>query len=460
MKHSRKLIPAIALLVLSVVLMTTATFAWFSMNSRVTVTGMQMETEAGDNVMIAANATKTKEATLTNFRNALVQTPSVAKLRPVSSVDGASFFYAKGLQVNGGGAASAPAGYDPYVAYDKSNVDSVTAFKKNYRRTSEAIVGYTEYAFQVMAVNAEGTVAKDLVIDSLALTYSGSTNVQKAFRVAVFADEFESDTLATETLVTILRPSGAEYFTTNSAVNGTTATSKAVVQKGNQPATLGKAVPAGATKFYRVVVRVWLEGEDTTCTNSTFANLDDTWSLDLSVSFKDSDHTPVTSLNGAVRNVELPANYVVGTAAQPIDTTLYYPILNGDAPVAVDGMTNAYLYTTSPAGTALTSVTDFYALTLDTVNSVYQYPVNVTPQYTVIPSVDLTAATLTEDGKVTIGTIDYYVITGATFKGQQLYSTATPTDGLASDSVVYTIADDVATDVTIWCKLPEPAVEP
>ena len=37
----------------------------------------------------------------------------------------------------------------------------------------------------------------------------------------------------------------------------------------------------GETKYYKVVVRLWLEGEDTTCTSETFANLTDTWSLDL-----------------------------------------------------------------------------------------------------------------------------------------------------------------------------------
>lgn len=42
MKNTRKLIPALAMLLVSAILMTTASFAWFSMNTTVTATGMQV----------------------------------------------------------------------------------------------------------------------------------------------------------------------------------------------------------------------------------------------------------------------------------------------------------------------------------------------------------------------------------------------------------------------------------
>ena len=40
MKNTRKLIPAVVMLLVSAVLMSTASFAWFSMNKQVTATGM------------------------------------------------------------------------------------------------------------------------------------------------------------------------------------------------------------------------------------------------------------------------------------------------------------------------------------------------------------------------------------------------------------------------------------
>lgn len=46
MKLSRRLIPAIAMLMVSAVLMSTASFAWFSMNTKVTATGLSLTVEA------------------------------------------------------------------------------------------------------------------------------------------------------------------------------------------------------------------------------------------------------------------------------------------------------------------------------------------------------------------------------------------------------------------------------
>ena len=462
MKFTRKLVPALALLIVSAVLMTTATFAWFSMNTRVTATGMQMGTEAGDNVLIANNDTKTKETNLANFKNALVVSADKANLRPVSSVNGADFYFVDAFQVAGNGSAMVPNGYNPYTKYDTTNAETLAAsqaaFENNYRKSD--IKPYVEYAFQVMATNAEGAAA-DLVIDSIALTYNGSASVQTAFRVAVFADEFTGDSVASETLVTVLKQNNAINHTSNCAVNGVNTT--AAVINRDKPATIASNVPEAATKFYRVVVRVWLEGEDTTCTNATFAELDGTWSLDLGISFKDASHTAQSILNSTVRNVTLPAGYTIGTTPVAIDNTLYYPIMNGTSMVAVEGMTNTYLFTTTASG-AVGAAANFYALTEETYNGykTYHYPINVTPQYSVMAAIDLNAATVIDTDSVTIGAdesaVTYYVIEGKKLGDAQLYTTATPADGLVNDSVIYTIEDGVATDVTAYCTLPE-AVE-
>ena len=77
-------------------------------------------------------------------------------------------------------------------------------------------------------------------------------------------------------------------------------------------------------------------------------------------------------------------------------------------------------------------------------------------------AIDLDAATVIDTDSVTIGAdesaVTYYVIEGKKLGDAQLYTTATPADGLANDSVIYTIVDGVATDVTVYCTLPE-AVE-
>lgn len=460
MKFTRKLLPALALLLVSAVLMTTATFAWFSMNTRVSATGMQMETEAGDNVLISANETKTL-ADLIAFQNALINNQK-RDLRPVSSADGANFYYVKGFQVSGDGSTNAPTGYAPYALYNDS---ARSDFKNNYRiRSGEDAYGYIEYKFQVMATNASD-VAKDLVFDAIDLTYSGSNDVPNAFRAAIFVDEFVADSNAddkldvtTETLVTILRPSDAKYLS-NPAGTGTnqavvsTSEKGAVSNKLDARAVLAEDIPADATKFFRVVVRVWLEGEDTTCTNATFASLDETWSLDLSVAFS---NTAVNKLNDAERSIVLnEANgYTVGAAYQVIDTTVYYPILLNGQPVEVAGASNAYLYTAATSAPAFASVSNFYSLTKETYNGydTYHKPINVTPQYKVVAAVDLTAAEAdTTVGEEIDGT-SYYAITGKALDGKQLYATAS--GALSAASEVYTITANTATEVTDRCFLP------
>jgi hypothetical protein len=54
MKKFRKLIPAFVLLLISTAIMSTATFAWFSMNTQVTATGMQV-TAKSDNTYLLIN---------------------------------------------------------------------------------------------------------------------------------------------------------------------------------------------------------------------------------------------------------------------------------------------------------------------------------------------------------------------------------------------------------------------
>lgn len=53
MKKMRRLIPAIAMLLVSAVMLSTASFAWFTMNESVTATGMQVKAKASGNLLIS-----------------------------------------------------------------------------------------------------------------------------------------------------------------------------------------------------------------------------------------------------------------------------------------------------------------------------------------------------------------------------------------------------------------------
>ena len=87
----KKLIPAAGMLALSASMLATSTYAWFTMNKSVTVTGMELKTTVSSNLQIAA--TNSESA----FDNSLTQSVK-ALLEPVSTIDGLNT--ASGLTLN------------------------------------------------------------------------------------------------------------------------------------------------------------------------------------------------------------------------------------------------------------------------------------------------------------------------------------------------------------------------
>ena len=59
------------------------------------------------------------------------------------------------------------------------------------------------------------------------------------------------------------------------------------------------SIAAGQTEYNKVVIRLWLEGEDTSCTNATFANLTSNYSLAVAFALG-GDETAVTAIGSAV----------------------------------------------------------------------------------------------------------------------------------------------------------------
>ena len=63
------------------------------------------------------------------------------------------------------------------------------------------------------------------------------------------------------------------------AVNSTSGL--AAVAHPNANAVVHPFSQLNTVKYFKVVVRLWLEGEDISCTSTTFANLTRSWTLDL-----------------------------------------------------------------------------------------------------------------------------------------------------------------------------------
>ena len=281
MKKTKIIIPAMGLLLLGTAASVTGTVAWFSINSKVTISGMKVNTHVGSNLLIAPDSSNNSSDSV--YGNSLHENTLSATLEPVSTVNGKDFFYTSSSNVKGDGDAKT----DTYIAYAADQ-----AFDVNYGFPSDGTqdaLGYLDYKFYLKATNGDNA-NRYLAMSTCNLIYEGDQlgASDLAWRVAVFAVETgttvsktDVETIGTDAanLVSILRRSGAQYFTTDSAVSATNAVS-AVNAKIDDTVNIAELTPA-QTKYYKVIVRLWLEGEDKKCTNETFASLTGKYDLDL-----------------------------------------------------------------------------------------------------------------------------------------------------------------------------------
>ena len=316
-KASKKIIYAVIMLLISAMLVGTTTYAWFSMNKTVTVTGMVVKVRASENVMIAENNHEDE------FSYGIDQSRA-GNLRPASSVNGIDYFYV--AKANGNGSAAGD--YLPYDESTGATLNNTAAAKTKYVAdyntkydvatpvTADNVVyAYIDYSFYIKATNPADE-AKTLLMSRCAMQYDYTyiLNDAAAWRIAVFAKETEKETSVNDsailstandnaTLVTVLAPDYAHYFTEddpNVKAVGPSGTLENVLNYKDY-SDIG-VVPAGETKYYRVIVRMWLEGEDDTCTVDTFASLTKDWSFNLMFEFNKvvttEDHVTFTLEHG------------------------------------------------------------------------------------------------------------------------------------------------------------------
>lgn len=394
----KQLAAAIAMTLVATVALGSSTYAWFAINSKVEATGMSFTTQVSNNLFIT-----TSEVTLDSteiladsaFGTSLVATKS-ALLEPVSTVDGISYFWASTANVNGSGDTI----LDKWTAYN-TDTEGKAAFNDNYGiKTPDQAEGYIDYIYNLKAINGSDDPLA-LRLTNIEMFSNVANDPQKAFRVAVFVNTATgsddntvagtysvSEALATNyknlsdadvTKASIFTVNGAANFTSGQAVSAVDGTSAV---EYNSPVEI--KVAEHTTQFYKVVVRVWLEGEDTTCNNTTFADLNKgEWAMstiwNLGAISGTGAATSASNITLGTSLAENPADPVsltgssVGTTAADfitINNVVYKPITGGNAP---DDM----------YGAKVGDETRVYIMSENKLN-----PTDVTNMYKDIPSLD------------------------------------------------------------------------
>jgi len=291
----KKLVPAAGMLALSASMLATSTYAWFTMNKEVTVTGMEIKTHVGDSLLIASSTAGTSKETDDKFTNGINQVVQ-AKLQPVSTVNAADdgFFYTYDANADGSKASLAT-----NVNYNALTANTITINSVDYK-------GYVDYVVEIKALNSDSATAKELRLTGLNLLYDGAVVDDNAYRVAVFEQDLSGSTYAARgaNANVIFAPSGYNYFGDGDTAVKTVSSKDTVTV--NPAAGWTKSITGGADDYTKLTFRLWLEGEDDDCYSSKFVNLDKEWTLDLRFDLASSSTdttTPakVTMIGSAVR---------------------------------------------------------------------------------------------------------------------------------------------------------------
>lgn len=284
----KKLIPAVAMLTTSAVMLSTATYAWFTMSREVEVTGIKLTATTPQTIEISLGQATTSntlthgvEATAPNSDDMWTHTAATGsvyqdfgKLIPVSSVDGFNMFYTEKATENGKKVSDVP---NPFT---KAETAVGWEFKEGGKSAETGAV--------VNAAENDGsgyyldipvwfrTTSTDAVTLGLEVEIKNSSDddtksvLYKAARVAILPETKSAQKVFSET--------GAKYYKDGKAVataGATLAASYGDVSAATEATVTGGKVTnpdaatqvatvtastgtgyGGAVKYY---IRVWLE---------------------------------------------------------------------------------------------------------------------------------------------------------------------------------------------------------
>lgn len=289
----KKLIPAVAMLVTSTLMLSTATYAWFTMNKEVTITGLNMSATASEGIEISLASVIDDAITFSGatydgnhpsdsdteegWKSAVTvgnYYSDIGKLKPASSIDGENLYYATDASNKGKEASK----FNAIVLGDESMAKVTT--KDTFVAGDAALTSDNNAGYYVdIPVHIRTSKQKTDTEESGKLYCKMILNNNNG--------NADKDTLYQAVRVSFVPFSGSptkifgcnsEYYTPNQAVDGAASKGAVTVETGFVSTTTefadgagvesGLLLPYGESGNYGHLdfyVRVWLEGESTSC---------------------------------------------------------------------------------------------------------------------------------------------------------------------------------------------------
>ena len=275
MKKTKVIIPALGLLLLSTAASVTGTVAWFSMNTTVTATGMNVQAKAQAGLVISNASDGTYNAS-----SASVKT-TCAALYPASTYNLSTWLTSVSTNPS---AANTQQAYSSATAWSSNESDAHYVFHDFYIRSSSAT------ALTVWSVDVESVSAELIDEDTTDEVTPTLQNLSKSLRVGVKFGTSENSY--------IYAPISG-YTATVSVQKAAGNYSSAAADRQDVSALAGNthsrdnsitSVPANTAAGLHAYVYVWFEGEDANCISDNIVS--DLNKIAITVSFTTTATNP------------------------------------------------------------------------------------------------------------------------------------------------------------------------
>ena len=288
MKKFMKLIPAFVMLLVSAILVSTATYAWFSMNTTVTATGMSVKAVAEDGLLI--NYVKTVGDS--GWSNSANTHSSLITLSPSSTKDLSDWYHNHSTSASDADAYLTTTWTALSITPSTTAAVAATNGERTLGTFADSVGGstlnaYVKYVYYIKssanAITVGGDVYKELDIDKITISGQSADGILlcKALRIGIVCNG-QTKIVAPFAGATASYPVGGTTPDFDVLAVGTLAVGTTEWTVNQDLLTSGTIPAVSNANPLEVDIYIWFEGEDANCISDNTNVLNE---LSVSVSF-------------------------------------------------------------------------------------------------------------------------------------------------------------------------------
>ena len=278
----KKLIPGILMLLISAVLLSTASYAWFSMNDKVTATGMQVQAVTDGSLYISNAHAKPAYTDITDGSVDFNMNTCV-ELRPTSTIDVTNWYASAAARADQYDKASSTA-YTPVAV---ANVGQYRLLKTVYVRSEKNFDNLVVTGVTIESTHGSSASGSDVLEKSITVAFNvtqyWTTTAQDNEATAVtddpvFVANEDPDATTTVGSATVTRRNGGVTSGSPNPVLDSTLTFVDIADIPNTTKPVIWARPNSLTAdvsnyVYQIDIYIYFDGESVSCYSNALLNV-------------------------------------------------------------------------------------------------------------------------------------------------------------------------------------------